>query len=60
MHRRPNAIVIMKWATKAKWFATTDDALLKRSRSDRERLAVEVVGPGDVPVAEMPDSGEPE
>jgi predicted nucleic acid-binding protein len=44
----------------AKWFATTDDALLKRSRSHRERLALEVVGPGDVPVAEIPAPGEPE
>jgi predicted nucleic acid-binding protein len=44
----------------AKWFATTDDALLKRARNHRERLALQVVRPGEVPFVEVQDPGEPE
>ena len=39
----------------AAWFATTDDALLKRARAHRQQLHVEVVGPEDVP---LPIAGE--
>lgn len=35
----------------AKWFATTDDGLLKRARVHRERVHVLVVGPDEVPLA---------
>jgi hypothetical protein len=43
----------------ARWFATTDDPLLKRARVHKERLAVEVVGPGDIPLAGAPEPGVP-
>jgi hypothetical protein len=43
----------------ARWFATTDDALLKSARIHRERLTVEVVGPCDVPLPGAPQSGAP-
>jgi len=42
----------------AKWFVTTDDALLRRARSYRERLAVVVVGPGDIPLTAVEEQGE--
>ena len=34
----------------ARWFVTTDDRLLKRAVTERERLHVEVVRPDQVPV----------
>ena len=43
---------------KANWFATTDDVLLRRARSHRERLAVVVVGPDDIPLTAVEQQGE--
>ena len=34
----------------ARWFVTTDDRLLKRAMTQRERLHVEVVRPDQVPL----------
>lgn len=42
----------------ARWFATTDDRLLKRARSQRERLRVQVVGHESVPVEKSSEQGE--
>lgn len=36
--------------SQARWFATTDDRLLKRARAHRERLNVHVVGPEQIPL----------
>jgi len=41
----------------ARWFATTDDRLLKRAHAHRERLRVHVLGPSEIPV---PGHGEHE
>ena len=35
---------------KARWFVTTDDRLLKRASTERERLRVEVLKPDQVPL----------
>jgi hypothetical protein len=34
----------------AKWFATTDDSLLKRARDHRAELHVDVLGPEQIPL----------
>jgi predicted nucleic acid-binding protein len=41
---------------RAKWFVTTDDRLLKRAQTQRERLALQVLRPDQVP---LPERGEP-
>lgn len=43
-------------ASQARWFVTTDDRLLKRARTHRRRLQVEVLGPDQLILTE---GGEP-
>jgi predicted nucleic acid-binding protein len=35
----------------ARWFATTDDRLLKRARDHREHIRVQVLGPDEIPLS---------
>lgn len=39
----------------AKWFATTDDRLLGRARTHQDRLHVQVLGPGELPLSAQGD-----
>ena len=41
----------------ARWFATTDDRLLKRARDHGDRLRVRVLGPEEIPLADQGGHG---